>query len=122
MPALILLSTVGPISIVIVLLVIGELSRRLGAVLKIGSVHRWFYLAAIIVCISVIIRFLSIGLPEEDFTTRNDAIWALLYTIPLTLGVIIGLVSAWRYWGWLVYASDGKTLVPKSVKSKNNDR
>ncbi len=111
MSVLILLSTFGPVSIMIVMLVVGELSRRLGAVLKTGSTYRWFYVSAAIVFISVIVRLLSVGLTKEEFATSDGSTWALLYTVPLTSGVLVGLAAAWRYWGWLIYASDGKTLV-----------
>ncbi|NDJ85528.1 MAG: hypothetical protein GYB66_06550 [Chloroflexi bacterium] len=114
MTFLVLLSTVGPIAVMVMLLVLGELSRRLGAVLKTSPAHRWFYLAALLTAISVVVRLLSIGLPARDFNIEDgDTSLSLVYLAPLTIGVVIGLVITWRYWGWLVYASDGKTLRPR---------
>lgn len=108
-PMLVLISTVVPIAIMVMMLVLGELSRRLGSVLKKGQSHRWFYLAAGLQIISIIVRLLHIDRMENE---TGDTVAALVYIVPLTLGITLGLVITWRYWGWLVYASDGKTLVP----------
>lgn len=108
-PVLVLTSTVFPIALMIMMLVLGELSRRLGLVLKKGQAHRWFYAAAGLQLISISVRLLHIDRME---TETGDTIAALAYIMPLTLGIIMGLVITWRYWGWLVYASDGKTLAP----------
>ncbi|MCB9438160.1 MAG: hypothetical protein H6673_14380 [Anaerolineales bacterium] len=106
---LVLMSAVLPVALMVMMLVLGELSRRLGAVLKKGQSHRWFYIAASLEIISVLVRILHIDRMEHE---TGDTTAALAYLIPLTLGIIIGLVITWRYWGWLVYASDGKTLTP----------
>lgn len=113
MPVFSLLSALAPIAITVMLLVLQELSRRLGEVLRIRHIHRWYYLAAFLTFISSIIRLLSIGLEAEAFdTTEGDSIFAAAYTLSLMSGVSLGLAITWRYWGWLVYASDGKTLTP----------
>lgn len=106
---LVLMSTVLPVALMVMILVLGELSRRLGSVLKKGRSHRWFYLASSLELISVLVRLLHIDRMEQE---TGDTAAALAYLIPLTLGILIGLVITWRYWGWLVYASDGKTLTP----------
>lgn len=110
MTILTLLSAFAPISVTLVLVVLGELSRRLGAVLKTKPVYRWFYVAAALTFASIIVRLLSIGLSTEDFESGNSPL-ALVYTLSLTAGTLLGAAVAWRYWGWLVYGSDGKILV-----------
>ncbi len=117
MPILILLSAFAPIAVMIALIVLGELSGRLGSVLKTDAIHRGFYIAAALAFISVLTRLLSIGLPDKDFRTDGgDTLFSLLYIVPLTISVMLGLVTAWRYWGWLIYASDGKMLTPPRRK------
>ena len=110
MAILVLLSATSSLALTLTLLVLEELSRRLGAVLKTGKSYRWFIVAAIFTGTSFLVRVLSISFPESAFQTDHSA-YAALYTIPLTVGVCLGVVIAWRYWGWLVYASDGKTLL-----------
>lgn len=110
MAILVLLSATSSLALTMMLLVLGELSRRLGAVLKTGKAYRWFVVAAMCTGTSFLVRILSISFPESAFQTDRSA-YAPLYTIPLTVGVCLGVVVAWRYWGWLVYASDGKTLI-----------
>ncbi len=114
---LILASALGPLSVTVVLLVLAELSRRLGAVLKIPPWHRGFYLAASLSTISIVVRLFSLSLSEQEFSTQNgDDMLSLVYTLALASGVCLGLIITWRYWGWLVYASDGKTLTPRQTK------
>lgn len=110
-------SALGPLSMTIVLLVLAELSRRLGAVLKIPPWHRGYYIAAGLTIISVVVRLFSLSLSAQEFSTKHgDDILSLTYTLSLAGGVCLGLIITWRYWGWLVYASDGKTLAPRRVK------
>ena len=106
-----LLSALGSLSITIILLVLYELSRRLARVLRIRSYFRLYFVAAFLTFFSSMVRFLSIGFSEEQFETNHaDNYLGLAFILPLCIGVCIGLAVTWRYWGWLVYASDGKTL------------
>lgn len=112
-----LLSTLTPISIMITLIVLAELSRRLGEVVKKGPLYRWFYCGAGFSFLSTIIRLLSLGYNAETFEEQDgNTLMAILYTGTLALGVLIGIVVAWGYWGWLIYASDGQIPVPPSKK------
>lgn len=105
MDVLVLTSTFGPISIMLMLLVIGELSRRLGEVVKASYMHRWFYLAAALAFVSVFVKLLSGSNPSDDFRIDNIEL-AIAYIAPLAASLFIGIVAAWRYWGWLIYASE----------------
>ena len=115
----VLLSVVGPIAIVVTLLVLGILSQHLDEVVKMGQLYRWFYVSAAISCISLFIRLLSIGFSEEAFLIESrDTAYSLAYTLPLAIGIVISLIVAWRYWGWLVYTSD---TFPPVRATKTND-
>ena len=103
----VLLSVVGPIAIVVTLLVLGVLSQHLDEVVKMGQLYRWFYVSGAIACISLIVRLLSIGFSVEAFLIESkDTVFSIAYTLPLAISIGIGLIVAWRYWGWLIYASD----------------
>lgn len=94
-PFLALLSAVGPLSIALLLIVLGLLSQRLGAVTKATRYYWWFFVAAGLVGVSVGARLLGAT------ATETDVVVALVYITSLTLGLTIGLVVAWRYWNWL---------------------
>lgn len=112
MPFFSLLATFTPVAITVMLLVLNELSKRLGAVLKLGKLHRLYYVAALLTGTSAIVRLLSISFSNPDFNTASgDTLFSLVYSLSLVSGVAVGLGVTWRYWGWLVYASDGKTLM-----------
>lgn len=115
----VLLSVVGPIAIVVALLVIGILSQHLDEVVKMGQLYRWFYVATAIASISIVVRLLSISFAKDDFLLESeDTAFSLAYTVPLTISIVIGLIVTWRYWGWLVYASD--TFTPaRPTKTKD---
>jgi hypothetical protein len=114
MTILTLLSAVAPIAITMMLVIFGELSRRLGAVVKTGPLHRWFYISALFTFISATVRLYSIEFSEQEFErTGEETFIAYAYTLPLMMGLVISLWVAWRYWGWLVYASDGNAPVPR---------
>lgn len=102
----VLLSTLAPIAIMIMLVVFAELSRRLASVVRAKPFHRWFYVAAACVGISVVMRLLSIGQSADYFKVDEHVTAASWYIVPMSLGLIIGIVVAWRYWGWLIYASE----------------
>lgn len=112
MNVLVLTSIVGPISIMIMLVVIGELSRRLGEVVKAPYMHRWFYIAATLAFVSVFVKLLSGSDATDDFKIENIEV-ATAYIAPLALSLFIGVVAAWRYWGWLIYASEFSQPSPK---------
>ena len=105
MNILVLTSTLGPLSIMLMLLVIGELSRRLGEVVKAPHMHRWFYLAAFLAFISVFVKLLSGSNSANDFRIENVEL-SMAYIAPLSFALFIGIVAAWRHWGWLIYASE----------------
>jgi hypothetical protein len=109
MPLLTLLGTFGPISIIVTLVILAELSRRLGDVLSISSAYRAYYLAAFCCLVSVAVRLYSLQFSTEDFRDMSgNHLVALLYSVPLAISVGIGVIVTWYYWGWLVYASDGQ--------------
>lgn len=87
------LGVVGPASVTVMLVVIGLLSQRLGAVTRMPPYYRWCYVAAGLVGLSTLGRLVSIGYVDEGLTLLNNLLFAL--------GVTLGLVVAWRYWSWL---------------------
>lgn len=90
------LSAVGPFAIAVVLVVVGLLSQRLGAVTRTPPYYRWFFVAAGLAGVSVVLRLLLYGVRAEA-----QSVVALLYTATLALSVTLGVIVAWYYWRWL---------------------
>jgi hypothetical protein len=88
-----LLSAAGPASLALALVVMGLLSQRLGAVTKMPSHYRWFFVAAGWLGVAVAARLLALGDAGKTL--------ALIYVLSVTLGSLIGVLTAWRYWSWL---------------------
>ena len=103
---MLIFSTLAPFSMVVMFIIFGELSRRLGEVVKAGKKHRWFYVAAGLGFISIIVRLSSVGGDASRYAILAQGWWSLAYILPMALGLGISLVVAWRYWGWLIYATE----------------
>lgn len=88
------LSTLGPIAITLMLVVIGLLSERLGAVTRMPPYYRWFFVAALFTSLSIAARLVAA-------TGGNTEFLAVVYLTGLTIGLTIGLSAAWYYWRWL---------------------
>lgn len=93
-----LVSLAGPASMVVVVLLMRSLSKRLGAVTRRPPIYRWFTVSAASILLSMALR-----LVREVSDGPLDGQHALLYDIPFAVGLLIAVVVAWRYWGWLLY-------------------
>ncbi len=102
----ILLSTIGPVSILVMLIVFSEFSRRLAVVVRAKPFHRGFYVAAGFVAIGLAYRLLNVGQPTSYFNISENPETASWYIVPIAMGLFTGIGVAWRYWGWLIYASE----------------
>lgn len=87
-----LVALIAPISIGCMLIVLGLLSRKLGRVTHARPYYGAFYLAAGLICGAVIVRL---------FTPPLES-WMFLYNALLAFGVTLGVLTAWRYWSWLL--------------------
>lgn len=95
-----LASLLSPFGIALALVVMGELSRRLGETMRVPPYYRGFFVAAAMMLVSGAARFVLVLAPPAN---SAGAWWqvALLNGLPavaLTLAVIL----AWRYWSWLL--------------------
>lgn len=101
-----LFSLLGLIGIGIMLIVIGVLSKRLGAATKAARRYYGFYAAAGFLFVSAgfqaansLFRF-----AEADALLASP-LWIMIYNGLPAIGVTIGLVYAWHYWSWLLAES-----------------
>ncbi len=98
-----LLSLVG---IGVMLLVLGALSKRLGAATKAGPRYFGFYAAAGFLFASAALQAVNIfARLTESSALLESPVWIIVYSVMPAVGVTIGLVYAWHYWSWLLAES-----------------
>ena len=99
-----LIGLLGPLAFAVALVVIGALSKRLGAQTRARPYYLGFYAAAALMLLSIgaqLLALLSI-VPHPD----GDLLWVLLGDGLPALAVTIGVILAWRYWSWLLAERD----------------
>lgn len=107
-----LLSTAAPLALIILLWVMAQISRRFGEVTHRPPLYRGFYVAMFLMLFPLAVRLLAIGLAEEERNNLGgNSLEAVLHDLPLALGITLGVIVAWRYWGWLIYAREGQSPV-----------
>jgi predicted tellurium resistance membrane protein TerC len=83
---------------VVVLIVMALLSKRLGSVTRTRPYYLGFYLAAVLIGVSILARLLDATPPTAHFDTFAPVL--IVVGLP-ALGITIGVIVAWRYWSWL---------------------
>lgn len=106
-----LLGTLGTLSVLILFYILAKLSERFGSVIKMRPQYRYYYVALVLLLIGWIAQLLVMA---ADLMPANVQTWLLsswfvllVYYVPVTIGVTIGLVITWRYWSWLVMERNG---------------
>ena len=101
-----LLGTLGILSVIFLFYILARLSERLGAVQKMPSKYRYYYVAVVFLAVAYLTQLLvsrAISAPEKFPNWLTSSWFALLaHHLPLTIGVSIGLVITWHYWSWLI--------------------
>ncbi|MBN1200874.1 MAG: hypothetical protein JXJ20_03360 [Anaerolineae bacterium] len=96
-------SAAAPLSIMVGLWMLAQISRRFGEVTHRPPLYRGLYVAQALTLLPLIARLLAPGL---DSGHSADLPAVLLHDLPLALGITLSVFIAWRYWGWLVYAHE----------------
>jgi hypothetical protein len=98
-----LLGLLGMSSISFALVVMGLLSKRLGSVTRAPRYYIGFYVASLMIALSVLARLLNVGRGMDAVTGLNrDLVWVLFYNGLPALAISLALFVAWRYWSWLL--------------------
>ena len=90
------------------LIILGQLSNRLGGVLRMPPYYRQFYVGAGLVGLALLDYLVSVSLAADPAGAPFSHLQSLpatllLYHLPLALGLTIGLAAAWRYWARLLH-------------------
>lgn len=97
--------SIGLMAVIYIMLILAELSQKLGAVTKMPRYYLGFYVSAAFLGVALLSRFLKIStLPAPNqslpFST-NELFYLLTYYLPLAIGMTISLALTLIYWGWL---------------------
>ncbi len=97
-----LLGLLGPLSITLLLVVIGLLSKRLGEQTHAKPYYLGFYAAALLMLISAVVRILGnlLNVPSDNLG------WVMIEDGLPAIALTIGILMAWRYWSWLLAERD----------------
>ena len=98
----------GEAALIYAMLILLQLSKKLGDVTKMKPYYRGYAVSAILLLVALIIRILNASLlfsPVADSSVWQQNNWILLslpHHILLAIGLTIALPITAKYWGWLL--------------------
>ena len=95
-----LFALVGLFSIAVALVVLGLLSKRLGQVTRAPRYYRGFFVAAILLIVSLVFQLLNVT--RLHILGADDGVAVIFYIGLPAFALTISLMIAWRYWSWLL--------------------
>ena len=97
------MASIGPLSIAVVFVVLGLLSRRLGRATRSRPYYLGFFLASALVAVGEVIRLLLSQAQTTDTLALppRSLMIVLLVGLP-ALGMTIAAYVSWHYWSWLL--------------------
>jgi len=101
------LGSLGLASLGYALLILAQFGRKLGAVTKMKPFYKGYYVAASLVCVALVIRFVRASVfwaPPGSIPSllRSSIFYLFSYHLPLAIGLCLGLLITWHYWSWLL--------------------
>lgn len=94
---------VGFGSVAMVLLILAELSKRLGQVIRWPPYYRAFYVSSFLIVVSLAGRLVVWDRSLSGYADEMPNWLPLaLSNGPLALGMTLSGVAAWYYWRWLL--------------------
>lgn len=99
------LSLIAPLAVLIMMITLAFLSRRFGSVTQAKPYYWGFFVGAVFVILAAAARGYILWL-EHHRELYDNTVWTLIYNGLMAAGVITGLISAWRYWSWLLAERD----------------
>ncbi len=105
----VLLSPLGPISLIGLLFVLDvyyNLSLRLGEVNRMPPYYRRFLIGIGFVGVATLVQIVrvaaSLSCHPEARHLLSPTFSLFAFHLPLLIGVFISVLTAWRYWSWLL--------------------
>lgn len=105
----VLISPFGPVALIATLVLLdlyAQLSRRLGEVTRMRPYYRRFWIAGFFIGLATVVQVLRIAAYISQATQvmilLSPTFTILAFYLPLLTGIIVGILTAWRYWSWLL--------------------
>ncbi len=107
MTASALLEVIGQVAIGVLLVVLGLLSKRLGAATHAKPRYTMFYFAAVLLFGGSAIRVLNTIYGWATPNMLHSSLeWVVIYTGFPAAGITLGVIMSWHYWSWLLAERD----------------
>lgn len=105
----VLIAPFGPVALIAVIFLLDlyfTLSQRLGEVTRMRPYYRRFWIAGLSVGLAAVVQVLRTAAhlsqaPQVAFLL-SPVLSIFAFHLPLLLGVVVGVLTAWRYWSWLL--------------------
>lgn len=102
-----ILGSLGLASLVYALFTLAQFGRKLGAVTKMRPFYKGYYVAASLVSVALVTRFVRASVfwaPPGSIPAllTSPVFYLFLYHLPLVFGLCLGLLITWHYWSWLL--------------------
>lgn len=105
----VILSPLGPVGLIGLLFILDiyyNLSQRLGEVNRMPPYYRRFLIGSGFVGVSVLAQIIRVSAyischPVAD-RLLSPSFGLVAFYIPLLIGILISVLTAWRYWSWLL--------------------
>lgn len=91
---------IGQSAIAAALVVLGLLSKRLGKVTRAARYYRIFFVSAGLLMGSTFVRLLDVVMNRVPHA--DDPAAVLLYLGVPAFALTLSIITAWRYWSWLL--------------------
>lgn len=91
----------------IALIILAQLSKRLGSVTHAGAYYRGYYIAVALIWGGLLTRLLFITRGQAFLQATNiKLVYTLMSDGLPAIGITIGLIVTWHYWSWLLAERD----------------
>lgn len=98
---------IGYFAMGVALLILAQLSKRLGSVTHARSYYWAYYLAIALIWSGILVRLLFITRGQSFLQATNTKLVYTLVSDGLpAIGITIGLIVTWHYWSWLLAERD----------------
>lgn len=96
---------IGPLSVAVMLVLLGVMGKRLGEALELPPYYRLYYGAVLLFVIPLPVSWLLLvtgawGLPDPDPVT-GLAVKMLAAVLPMTVAITLAVVATAKYWSWI---------------------
>jgi hypothetical protein len=91
----------------VALIVLAQLSKRLGSVTHARPHYRAYYIAVALIWVGILVRLIFITRGQAFLQASNiKLVYTLISDGLPAIGITIALIVTWHYWSWLLAERD----------------